>query len=96
MIINFNNKLTDHLFNGVESKETKKFDNNLHEIAKRKLDLINSITEVEKLRLPPSNHLKLLTGKRANIWSIRINDKWRICFKWENGNAYDVEIVNYH
>jgi len=96
MIINFKNKFTEHLFNGVERKETGKFDKNLHEITRRKLDLINSITEVEKLRLPPSNHLKMLTGKRSNTWSIRINEKWRICFKWDNGNAYDVEIVDYH
>ena len=55
----------------------------------------NSITIID-LRVPPANHLEKLSGNRAGQWSIRINDQWRICFRWEGSDAYDVEITDYH
>lgn len=57
---------------------------------------LNAAVEVDDLRLPPSNRLEALTGKRAGIWSMRINDRWRLCFRFERGNAFDVDIVDYH
>jgi proteic killer suppression protein len=57
---------------------------------------LNAATRVEDLRLPPSNRLEPLRGDRAGQWSIRINAQWRVCFRFENGDAFDVEIVDYH
>lgn len=57
---------------------------------------LDAATRIEDLRLPPSNHLEALRHDRSGQWSIRINTQWRICFRFENGDAYDVEIVDYH
>jgi toxin HigB-1 len=64
--------------------------------ARMKLALIEAATEIEDLRVPPGNRLEALKGDRAGQYSIRINDQWRICFRWEDGAAWDVEIVDYH
>jgi proteic killer suppression protein len=61
-----------------------------------RLTQLNAATRVEDLRLPPSNRLEALKHDRAGQWSIRINDRWRVCFRFERGNAFDVEIVDYH
>ena len=61
-----------------------------------KLNAVDAAIKVEDLRLPPSNHLEALKGKRQGQWGIRINVQWRICFVWHNGNAEKVEIVDYH
>lgn len=58
--------------------------------------MIAAATALDALKVPPNNRLEPLKGKRKGIWSIRINDQWRICFKWQNGNAYEVEITDYH
>lgn len=65
-------------------------------IALRKLDMLNAAINIETLRIPPGNRLEALQGDRKGQYSIRINNKWRICFRWENNNALDVEIVDYH
>jgi toxin HigB-1 len=64
--------------------------------AKMRLDRIEAAVELDDLRVPPSHRLELVKGDRAGRYSIRINDQWRICFDWRDGNAYDVEIVDYH
>ena len=64
--------------------------------AAMRLTQLNAATRVEDLRLPPSNRLEALRHDRVGQWSIRINDQWRVCFRFENGDAYDVEIVDYH
>jgi proteic killer suppression protein len=61
-----------------------------------KLNATDAAVQLEDLRLPPSNRLEALSGERKGQWSIRINDQWRICFKWAKGNAEQVEIVDYH
>jgi toxin HigB-1 len=69
------------------------------EIRKRaamRLIQLNAATRIEDLRLPPSNRLEQLHGDRAGQWSMRINDQWRVCFRFRNGDAFDVEIVDYH
>lgn len=69
------------------------------EIQKRaamRLVQLNAATGIEDLRLPPSNRLEQLRGDRAGRWSLRINDQWRVCFRFKNGDAFDVEIVDYH
>ena len=64
--------------------------------ALRKLDQIDASVAIEDLKAPPGNRLEKLKGDRTGQWSIRINDQWRVCFRWENGDAWDVEIVDYH
>jgi proteic killer suppression protein len=64
--------------------------------AMRKLAMLNRAGRIEDLRVPPGNRLEALRGDRAGQWSVRINDQWRLCFRFEGGNAYDVEIVDYH
>jgi proteic killer suppression protein len=61
-----------------------------------RLTQLNAATRLEDLRLPPSNRLEVLKGDRIGKWSIRINDQWRVCFRFESGDAFDVEIVDYH
>ena len=65
-------------------------------VAMRKLALLNVAERIEDLRAPPGNRLEALKGKRQGQWSIRINDQWRICFRFKGGSAADVEIVDYH
>jgi len=64
--------------------------------AERKLALLDAAASLDFLRVPPGNRLEKLAGDRAGQWSIRINDRWRVCFRWEDGDARDVEIVDYH
>ena len=63
---------------------------------RRKLRMLNNASELQELRVPPNNRLEKLKGDRAGQFSIRINDQYRICFVWENGDAYDVDITDYH
>ncbi len=65
-------------------------------IAERKLDMLDAAVEIGDLRSPPGNRLEKLSGDRSGQWSIRINDQWRICFRWNEGGPEDVEIVDYH
>ena len=65
-------------------------------VALRKLDQIDASVTIDDLKAPPGNRLEKLKGDRAGQWSIRINDQWRICFSWKDGEAWDVEIVDYH
>jgi proteic killer suppression protein len=69
---------------------------NIEQVARRKLEQLNMIGCLEDLRIPPGNRLEALKGDRKGQWSIRINDQWRVCFSFKNGNAEDVEIVDYH
>ena len=68
----------------------------IEKAARRKLLLLNAARKVEELRVPPGNRLEALKGERRGQYSIRINDQWRICFVWKDGDAADVEIVDYH
>ena len=93
MIKTFKCKETERLFRGNFSRSISQ---NIQRIAARKLEILAAATELKSLRIPPSNHLESLAGDRVGQYSIRINRQWRICFKWHNGNALDVEIVDYH
>ena len=66
------------------------------QVARRKLEILNAAERLEDLRIPPSNRLEKLQGNRRHQYSIRINDQWRLCFSWHRGEAYDVELVDYH
>jgi proteic killer suppression protein len=77
-------------------ERTPRFSSSLYRMALRKLLLLDAAEKLEDLRVPPGNRLEKLTGKRQGQYSIRINDQWRICFRWSEGDAYEVEIVDYH
>jgi proteic killer suppression protein len=63
---------------------------------RKKLQRLDAVEQVEELRMPPGNRLEKLAGDRAGQWSIRVNDQWRICFRWQDGDAFEVELVDYH
>ncbi len=93
MIKCFKNKETEQAHEGTF---TKKFPREIAKRIKMRLDRINASQNVEDLRIPPSHNLEMLKGDRKGQYSIRVNKQWRICFRFENGDAYDVEIVDYH
>jgi len=93
MIQSFRCKETAKIFEG---RYSRKLPHDIQRRALNKLRLLATVTQIDTLRVPPSNHLESLTGNRQGDHSIRINDQWRICFRWEKGNAHDVEIVDYH
>lgn len=93
MIQSFKCKETEKIFTRIFSK---KFPNDIQQIALRKLRMLSRATILNDLSVPPSNHLEPLKGNRKGQYSMRINDQWRVCFTWLNGDAYDVEIVDYH
>ena len=93
MILSFKCKATEKIFN---REYTKKLPNIIQKVAFRKLLILDAATTLDDLRIPPSNHLKKLRGKRKGQHSIRINKQWRICFKWRQGSASEVEINDYH
>jgi proteic killer suppression protein len=93
MIKSFRDKETAKLYDGYKSM---KLDQSMQRIAYRKLKMLNNANGLNDLRVPPSNQLEKLKGKLEGRYSIRINDQYRICFIWENSDAYEVEIVDYH
>ncbi|UOE37036.1 type II toxin-antitoxin system RelE/ParE family toxin [Chryseobacterium oryzae] len=93
MIVNFGNKETEKIWKGIVSK---KLPREIQEVARRKLRMINNSIDVNDLRIPPANRLEKLKGDLKEFYSIRINNQWRVVFKWENGNAFEVEIMDYH
>lgn len=95
MIVSFQDEETQLIWKGRFSKKIK-LPPYLHNTARRKLRMIAAATTLETLKLPPNNRLESLKGDRKEQWSIRINEQWRICFKWKDGNAYEVEITDYH
>ena len=93
MIINFGDQETEKVF---QRPFSRKLPENIQRTALRKLRMLNRSTTLEDLKMPPANRLERLSGNRKGQYSIRINDQWRICFKWRKGNAYNVEIIDYH
>jgi len=93
MIKSFRDKETERLF---QRHFSKRLPPNLHRLAWRKLVQIDAAERLDDLRAPPGNRLEKLSGDRAGQYSIRINDRWRICFEWHDGDAYEVEITDYH
>ncbi len=96
MIRTIGNVTTQDIFDGENSKAARKLPRELHGKARRLLDLINSAIRIDDLRIPPGNRLEALKGDFKGFHSIRINDQWRIVFKWFGGHADEVQIVDYH
>ena len=92
MIKTFKCTLTEALF---QSQSVAKF-KNIERVARRKLLQLHASPDLNSLRVPPGNHLEALKGNRLGQHSIRVNDQWRVCFVWQDGAAFDVEIVDYH
>ncbi len=93
MIKDFGDKETERIWNGIRSL---KLPIEIQNIARRKLRMINNSQDIIDLRIPPANHLEKLKSELSEYYSIRINDQWRIIFKWGNNDAYSVQIVDYH
>jgi proteic killer suppression protein len=93
MIRNFRSAETELIWNGLRSR---KLPPDIQSVALRKLMMLHRARTLQDLRVPPANRLEPLKGSRAGQWSIRINRQWRICFRWSDGDASDVEIVDYH
>ena len=93
MIKTFRDKETEKIFNRLLSKQLPQ---TIQQLARRKLVILDSATDLNTLRVPPGNKLEALKGDRKGQHSIRINDQWRVCFRWKTGDAYDVEIADYH
>jgi toxin HigB-1 len=93
VIRNFKDKETQKVF---ERKYSRKLPSDIQQTALRKLRMLNRAETLQDLRVPPANRLERLVGDREGQYSIRINDRWRICFLWQDGDALEVEIVDYH
>ena len=93
MVISFGLKDTENIWQG---NRVKKIPMEIQKTGRRKLRMLNNSQNIADLRIPPSNRLERLKGKKKNYYSIRINDQWRIVFKWKNDHAHEVEISDYH
>ena len=93
MIISFGNSKTEQVWLG---NRVKQLPIEIQNVGRRKLRMLNNSVNLADLKVPPSNRLEKLSGKLEEFYSIRINDQWRIIFKWNAGNALDVEIIDYH
>lgn len=93
MIKSFTCKETEKIWNGIQSR---KLPADIQNVARRKLRMINNSQNINDLRIPPANHLEKLSGNLEGFHSIRINRQWRILFRWENDNAFELEIIDYH
>jgi len=93
VIKNFKDNETQKIY---QRQRSRKLPSDIQQVALRKLRMINNSVTINDLRVPPANRLEKLSGNRAGQWSIRINDQWRVCFRWEGSDALDVEITDYH
>jgi proteic killer suppression protein len=96
MIVSFRDKATEDLYHGRKTKEVRRFPADIITTSLRKLDLLNAAADLRDLRSPPGNRLKALSGDLKGFHSIRVNDQWRIIFQWEEKNAHNVMLTDYH
>ncbi|MEW6325642.1 MAG: type II toxin-antitoxin system RelE/ParE family toxin [Nitrospirota bacterium] len=96
MIANFADATTRDIFDGINSKAARKIPRTLWAVTARKLDMVNTAHELMDLASPPGNRLELLKGEWTGFHSIRVNDQYRIVFRWSAGQAHDVQITDYH
>jgi proteic killer suppression protein len=96
MIINFKSQATQDIYDGISSKEARKIPLTIWKVAQRKFDMINAALNLSDLKVPPGNRLEALRGDLDGFHSVRINDQYRIIFRFKDSNAYDVEITDYH
>jgi proteic killer suppression protein len=93
MIVSFGDRNTQKIWDG---EWVKGFSTDIQDTARRKLRMLNNSCDIKDLMIPPSNKLEKLRGNLKDFYSIRVNDQWRLIFRWENGNAFNVELIDYH
>jgi len=93
MIVSFGDKTTQKIWDG---EWVKGFSTDIQDTARRKLRMLNNSIDVKDLMIPTSNRLEKLKGNRKDFYSIRVNNQWRLIFRWKNGNAFNVELIDYH
>lgn len=96
MILSFKDEATAALYRGKEARHIRRIPPNIISVALRKLDMLNAAYRLNDLREPPGNRLELLKGDLAGYYSIRVNEQWRIVFRWDDNNAYEVSLTDYH
>jgi proteic killer suppression protein len=96
MIRTFSDASTEDLFHGRATARTRRLPTDVRSAALRKLDFLNAAARIDDLASPPGNRLERLSGDRKEFWSIRVNDQWRIIFRWSDGWADDVALTDYH
>ncbi len=96
MIQSFASKAVQDIYDGVNSRYARKIQSELHEKIRRLFDQINAAITIDTLRIPLGNRLEKLSGDLKGFWSLRVNDQWRVIFRLEEGNALDIDIVDYH
>jgi len=96
MIQGFGNRLAEDLFHDRRTRETRRLPPELRRVARRKVLYLHDAADLEDLRVPPGNRLEALKGQLTGCYSIRINDQWRVVFRWQHGRAIDVAVVDYH
>ncbi len=96
VIASFGDKATEALFHGTPRKAFLGFPSDILKVARRKLDMVNAAIALSDLRSPPGNRLEALGGDLAGLHSIRINDQWRLVFRWAGSEAFDIRMTDYH
>jgi proteic killer suppression protein len=96
VIASFGDAATEALYHGGRASRFRSIPTQIREVALRKLDVLDAAVQLDELRSPPGNHLEALAGSLTGFHSIRINRQWRLIFRWRDGDAYDVAIVDYH
>ena len=96
MIVSFGDALTADLFHGRHTAKTRRVPADVLAVALRKLDMLNAAAKLDDLTVPPGNRLEALRGGLRGLHSIRVNDQWRLVFRWEQGGAHDVRFTDYH
>ena len=96
MITSFKSKTAQDIYDGSNSKHARRLPRELHDKTRRLLDQINAAPSLDFLKVPPGNQLKKLGGNFKGLWSLRVNDQWRITFRWKDNNASQVDVTDYH
>lgn len=96
MIVTFGNRATSDFYHGISSSRARRIPGQIKSVALYKLDILNAARSLDDLQSPPGNRLEALKGDFAGFYSIRINDQWRLVFRWQESGAYDVQIIDYH
>jgi proteic killer suppression protein len=96
MILSFGDQATEDLFHGEETRDARKIPNNIWDVVRRKLDMVNAAQVLADLKVPPNNRLETLRGHLKGFHSIRINQQYRVVFRWSEGNAKEVKVTDYH
>jgi proteic killer suppression protein len=96
MINSFADRITEDLYNGISSARVRRLPPEVRELALYKLDTLNAVVALKELRSPPGNRLEALKSDLAGFYSIRIQKQWRIIFRWQGSEAFDLQIINYH